>query len=583
MSTFLGTYRRGRVAALCVGLLASSFLTVQLTEPAAAAPPTLSAVRIIGGPGHAGHYGWGADTIPPGQPRAGNVLITDYWNFRVSEFDQQGNLVGHRITDDGNHFAPYDVAVNPVNGNIAIGDVDNAMRVDIYSSTGQFLRACGNGQRWRYPAWLDYDATGRLAVADSRGHKIVVINDATCAVTLQFGTQGGSLSQFNTPRGVDFAPDGTLWVADENNGRLVQWRVNATSATALKSIPAPGADRRGLLYNSGDNLLYLVNAGASTVDVYNPTSGARVRSFGGFGTGIGQFVDGGRGITRDGSGNIWVGDMPGFRSQKFSPAGQFLLSAPNPVVPPPLGGYNQPGNVAVMADNTVVGIDSFNWRVNVHNADGTPRSAFGTRTTFNYPRGIASDRSENTVVIANTDAGAVDKYTLAGTRTWRASGVKAWAVAVDQVDGRIYAAEFINNRVRVINRNGSLGATFGTGQLTNPRGIAVDPVDRSVWVSSLGTNRITHFSSTGALLGSFATGAGAAFDVEVDVDTVYLADQRGQVIRMFSKAGVSRGSFGGGGSGLGRFLGPVGLEIKGTSLYVMETTNERIQELRINR
>jgi tripartite motif-containing protein 71 len=542
------------------------------------AATTLQAVRIIGGPGHAGHYGWGADTIPPGQPRAGNVLVTDYWNFRITEFDQQGNVVGHPVTDDGRHAAPYDVAVNPVNGNIAFGDVDGGMQVDIYSSTGTYLRSCGNRQRWIYPSWLDYDANGRLAVADSRGHKIVMVDDATCSVLFQFGSQGGGLAQLNAPRGIDFAADGSLWINDANNGRIVQWTVGATSASAVRSYRVAGGDLRGLLAR-GDEI-YSVNAAQSRVNVYSATTGVLVRTFGGYGEGNGQFVDGGRGITADGSGNIWVADMPGFRTQKFTPAGGFLLSATEPPGPPPLGGYAMPEGVAAFSNGTVAGMDTFNWRVNVHNADGSPRLAFGNRNTFNYPRGIAADRGAGTLIVGDTDASQVEKYTLSGQRLWVASGVKPWGVAVDQGDARIYAAEFISNRIRVLNADGSLGATF-SGGLSNPRGVAVDPVDRSVWVSNQGSGRIVHFSSTGQALGSFASGAGQAADLEVNADTIFLADKGGNQIRMFSKTGTPTGTFGSGGSTLGRFRGPAGMDLVGDRLYVIEMGGERIQELRL--
>ena len=111
----------------------------------------------------------GAKLMPrsPGQPGAGNVLSTDYWNFKVTEFDTAGNVVRDVIPNTGQGGPPYDVAVNPVNGNIAVGDVDGGAQVDIYTRNGTFLRSCGNAQRWTYPAWLDYDATGRLAVARS--------------------------------------------------------------------------------------------------------------------------------------------------------------------------------------------------------------------------------------------------------------------------------------------------------------------------------------------------------------------------------------------------------------------------------
>lgn len=573
--------RRRRVTSSLVVLGAAIALVLPTTAPVppAFAATSLSAVRIIGGSGHAAHYGWGADTIPAGQPRAGNVLMTDYWNFRITEFDQEGNVVGYPVTNDGRHQAPYDVAVNPVNGNIAFGDVDGGMQVDVYSASGTYLRSCGNGSLWRYPAWMDYDSSGRLAVADSRGHKVVVVNDTNCAVLFQFGSQGRGLTQFNTPRGLDFAADGTLWINDTNNGRAVQWRLNATSATALRSIPLQGGDHRGLLARAGE--LYVVNAGGSTIDVYNAASGVRVRAWGGYGTDPGEFVDGGRGITADGSGDIWVGDMPTFRSQKFSPAGQFLLSAPRGAAPPPVGGYAMPEGVAAFADGTVAGVDSFNWRVNVHNADGSPRLAFGTRLVFNYPRGLAADRGQNSLVVGNTDANSVAKYSLTGTRLWQVAGVKPWGVAVDQVDGTIYAAEFQNARVRVIARNGTLGPTF-SGGLSNPRGVAVDPVDRSVWVSNQGNGQIVHFSASGQPLGSFATGAGQPADLEVNGNTIFLADKTGNRIRMYSKAGVATGSFGSGGTTLGRFQSPAGLDLVGNRLYVIEMGGERIQELLVS-
>ncbi|WP_243058767.1 NHL repeat-containing protein [Nocardioides sp. SR21] len=563
---------RNALALLVLGTLLVALLPTFVRIGPAFGATTLQAVRIIGGPGHAGHYGWGADSITTG-PRAGNVLITDYWNFRITEFDQQGNVVGHPVTNDGRHQAPYDVAVNPLNGNIAFGDVDAGMQVDIYSASGTYLRSCGNGSRWQYPAWLDYDPFGRLAVADSRGHKIVMVNDANCSVLYQFGSLGGGASQLNQPRGVDFATDGTLWIHDNGNRRVVQWNVGPTSATRIKSFPVSAGDLRGLMVRDGE--VYSVNAAQARVNVYSAATGTFLRSIGG-----GQLVDGGRGITADGEGNVWVADMPSFQTLKFTPQGEFLLSATEPPGPPPVGGYNLPESVAGFPDGTVAGMDSFNWRVNVHDADGTPRLAFGTRSVFNYPRGIAAHRSANQVVIGDTDASQVEKYTLSGQRVWTVNGVKPWGVAVDQVDGRVYAAEFNSNRIRVINSNGTLGATF-SGGLSQPRAVAVDPTDRSVWVSNYNNGRIVHFSSTGQALGSFASGANLAAGIAVGETTIFLADKNGNQIRMYTKSGTPAGTFGGSGTALGRFRNPTGLDLVGDRLYVMEFGGERIQELRV--
>jgi len=133
----------------------------------------------------------------------------------------------------------------------------------------------------------------------------------------------------------------------------------------------------------------------------------------------------------------------------------------------------------------------------------------------------------------------------------------------------------------VLGSDGSLGPIL-TGGLVNPRGIAVDPVDRSVWVAQGGRNgRISHLSRDGELLGSFESGAAQAADVEVNGDTVFLADKDSHVIRMFSKTGTPTGTFGQRGIGVGRFRSPGGLDLVGNRLYVMEMRGERIQELRV--
>ncbi len=50
---------------------------------------------------------------------------------------------------------------------------------------------------------------------------------------------------------------------------------------------------------------------------------------------------------------------------------------------------------------------------------------------------------------------------------------------------------------------------------------------------------------------------------------------------MYTKSGTPTGTFGGGGSALGRFRNPTGLDLVGNRLYVMEIRSERIQELRV--
>lgn len=284
--------------------------------------------------------------------------------------------------------------------------------------------------------------------------------------------------------------------------------------------------------------------------------------------------------------------MPNFRAQKFSPTGQFLLQAPSPAAPPPPGGFALPSSAALDAAGNIFVIDSYNWRVQKLASTGTFIKQWGRRGGasdqfgFQYPRGIAVDRNDGSVIVADTDNSVVKKYTNDGAFLWKsATTVKAFAVDV-AADGSVYAPDFQANNIKVY--NGSTGAllrTIGAGEVSNSRGVAVDS-DGSIWVSNRNSGKIVHLSSTGTLLGSFGSaGTGdsqlsGASDIEVDTSYVYVADQTANRIKVWTRAGEFALAYGGGGSTLGRFQGPMGLDLTSTGrLYVTEFTNERVQEL----
>lgn len=571
--------RLGRRAAVAVAALAVA---------AAAAPAsgegsfTLTPVRVVGGPGHAGLYAWGAATTGDG-----SVLISDYWNRRVQHYNTDGTLRRTAVAYDVNHEAPYDVAVDRRDDSVYIGDVDLGHDVDKYDRDGNYLYSFG-GADLKYPAWLDVDHTGRVAVVDSRANRIVVFDDRGVKL-FAFGAFGTAAGQFKTPRGAGFDAAGLLYVADSGNQRIQVFSLGAAGATPVRQWKLTG-DFRGLTVDAAGGFVYVVN-GATGLTHQFDRNGVALGAFGGFGTGRGKFVEGGRGATVDGNGNVWVSDMPGFRAQVFSPAGQFVLAAPDPAEPPPPGGFLQPSSVALDAAGNIVVQDTFNWRIQRLRPDGTFERQWGHRgggaMGFNYGRGVAVDQRDGTVVVADTDNGFVKKYGPKGANQWILKGVKAFAVDV-ATDGTIYAAEFEKGRVAVISPTGELLRTFGEGELADNRGVDVDP-DGSVWVSSRGHHSVRHFGADGTFLGEIGRkGPGpdqltAPADIETDATYLYVADQEQNRIKVWRKTGEFVGSFGEGGEGLGRLMGPVGLHLTAAGrLYVAEFDNERIQEFSVN-
>jgi DNA-binding beta-propeller fold protein YncE len=585
---------------------------LQVAGSPADAAVTASAIRQVGTSGHAGLYGWGAATL-----NDGSVLIGDYWNFRIVHYSKAGVNLGTVVDTNTKgigptqHQSPYGIAVDPVTNDVYFADVDGGKTVDKYSATGQYLLSFGaNGTgrgKFMYPSQIAVGADRRVYVSDQWDHNIVV-HDPNGNELFQFGTNGTGNGQFRQPRGLDFDSQNRLFVVDNYNLRVEVFDAEGRYLSKFGSRGTnpgqfnPGADLRGLAVDQDNGFVYVVDAASGYVSKFD-TSGNYLLRFGGFGPGNGKFPGGGRDVTVDGDGNIWVGDMPGFRAQKFSPSGQFLLAVPNPAEPPPPGGFNQPRGVALDAAGNIFVSDTHNFRIQKFAADGTFVTEWGDRGGgnygFNYARGLGVDIRDGSVVVADTDNHMIKKFSNNGTFIWSVGG---FGTAVGKFtnphsldvgpDGRIYVADTQNGRVQVLSSTGASLLTFGSkgtgnGQFQFPRGIAVD-ADGSIWVSDSIRGIVQHFSATGDYLGKFGAPGSAdsqllrAADVEVDASRVYVADVDTSKIKTWTKAGVFDGAFGGGGTQLGKMQAPHGMDLTPAGrLYVAEQTGERVQEFSV--
>ncbi len=587
-----------RPVALALGLaVAGSAVWISLAMGAVVTPTPLS---TIGGPAHAGLYGWGAAT-----QKDGSVLIGDYWNLRVTHYATNGTLLGPII--DTQPHAPYGLAVDPTTGNVYVCEAD-VPQVNVYNSSGGFLYSFGphgtGANQFLYPAFVAINSSGVAYITDPWAHVVKAFQkNASGPPTqiFQFGSLGSGSGQFRMPHGIAVDSQGHVWVADEGNYRV---QVFDSTGHFLFKVGSQGSgpgqivgDMRGVTADLAHKWIYVVDARGGFVDKFNE-SGTFMLRFGSIGTGNGQFEDGGRGVTVDGSGNVWVGDLGNFRAQVFSSAGQFLFAVPAVPAPPPVGGFNGPRGVAVDAAGNVFVTDTYNERIEKFDSSGKFVMAWGMRGSgpyhFNYPRLISADLRNGDVVLADTDSNAISKYSNAGVFKWTVGGIgngpgqfrTPYGVDVGP-DGTIYVADSNNFRVVILDQNGKFKLAFGTqgngaGQFRFPRGIDVD-VDGSIWVADSGRNNVQHFSSTGGFLGSFGSlGSGAGqmnnpFGVDTNGTYVWVADTVNDRVEQWTKAGTFVQSFGGSGSGVGKMNKPQGLVLGPSgNLYVDEQDNARI-------
>jgi sugar lactone lactonase YvrE len=644
----LSTYppTRWRVAAVLAASLA--VVMASLWPSAAGAAPTLAptSVGFIPDPfisGHAGLYGWGMATLSDG-----SVAVGDYWNLRVQHYAANGTLLDPNFVSDpgfgpNQHQSPYGMTVDPATGDLYMADTDRYLvhRYTYDPNTGaatiaKTWGAQGSGLgKYLYPSRVAIDSNGRVYVADTWANNIEVDTKDGVGL-LEFGSFGTGQGQFKQPHGMAFdyngpgVADDQLFVVNTNNKRIDVFIYDSATgyvdtwsrsfgcakATKLAGCYFAG-DLRGLAIDQANEWVYIVDARGNKIHKYT-TGGAYLLSFGKpakdpLNPGNGEFTDGGREVTVAGNGNVWVGDMPDYRAQVFSPSGSFLFEVPNPPAPPPDGGFNGPRGVAVDAAGNAFVTDTYNQRVEKFDAAGDFVTKWGNRGrnpySFNYPRLLAVDPTDGSVVVADTDNHSIKKYANDGTYLW---GVGGQGTSLGKFknphgidvgpNGRIYVADSRNCRVVVMSPTGTALSAFGScgtgnGQFKFPRGIAVDAngtvdaTDDTLWVVDSVRDVVQHFTLAGAYLGQFGSSGRLAnqlagpFDIEAGNGYLFIADSQTHQIKIWTDPGPGTGTatfvmtYGSRGTASGQFIQPQGLDLSsdGQLLYVSEQGTDRIQ------
>jgi outer membrane protein assembly factor BamB len=251
-----------------------------------------------------------------------------------------------------------------------------------------------------------------------------------------WGTTGDQNGQFQTPTFIDVAPDGSVWVA-ENDKRVQKFTADGQYLTQVQV----GHFGAGPVAVDGAGNLYVGNRDTYQIMKFDP-GGAPLGAFGSQGTAAGQFQDI-CGLDADAAGNFYVSDGRGGycdsapRVQKFDPNGALLKEIKLTAKTDPDG----VGDIAVAGDGTIFVADPTNFgnhEIFKLTPDGALAGRFGSKGT--------------------------------GPAQFGQRGPESIALAPD---GTLYALDAENHRVQHLGADGAFLGQFGAANAF--RGVAVAP------------------------------------------------------------------------------------------------------------
>jgi predicted membrane-bound mannosyltransferase/DNA-binding beta-propeller fold protein YncE len=285
-----------------------------------------------------------------------------------------------------------------------------------------------------------------------------------------YGTPGTEPGQFNTPRGIAFAPDGSLFIADSRNHRIQHLSADGQVLNLWGSF----ADQ---------------SAGNAPIGTLNEPWGVAVGP----------------------DGSVYVTDTWNHRIQKFGPDGTPLKMWGVFGTSETPGALYGPRGISVDAEGRVYVADTGNKRIMVFDSNGAILTQFGVEGfdagQFSEPVDVKVDAQGRVYV---TDTWNQRVQVLDSMEGLNYSSIKQWPIAgwlSQSLDNKPYLALAPNGHVlvtdpegyRVIEFDGEgqflrTWGEFGADNLTFglPSGIATD-ADGNLWVTDAGNSRIMRF------------------------------------------------------------------------------------------
>ncbi len=570
---------------------------------------------------------------------AGNLFVADTSNHTIRKVTPEGVVTtlagsaGLGGSADGTNstarfFVPNGVAVDSA-GNVYVADTGNnkirkvtrdGVVTTLAGSAGPGGSADGTNSTARFasPEGIAVDSAGDLYVADSGNQTIRKVTSAGVVTTLagsalQSGSADGtnSAARFNFPIAVSVDTQGTLYVADNNNGTIRQVTSDGTVTTLAGS-----AGQAGTVDGAGSAARFIAprsvaldSAGTLYVADYNANTIRKVTIAGAVTTLAGSAAQYGStdgtnstarfwapyGMAVDSAGSVYVADSRKSTIRKATSAGVVTTLAGSAGVSGSADGtgsaarFNSPAGLAVGTNGVLYEVDSGNNILRTITSGGVVTTIAGwaghsgtndgsmTGALFNGPCGVAVDNMTNIYV--------ADTYNHTIRKTIHNYGT-VWTVTTLAGSPRV---------------SGSADGTNGAARFNSPRGLAVDSAG-NVYIADTSNHTIRKMTSGGAVttlaglagvsgtadgLGSAARfnqpsslavdSAGNIFVADAWNSTVRKVSTAGEVTTIGGVAGLTSASDGIGSSAM--FSLPYGIAVdKLGCLYLADTSNNRISK-----
>jgi DNA-binding beta-propeller fold protein YncE len=255
---------------------------------------------------------------------------------------------------------------------------------------------------------------GSLYVLDGVNHRVVVFN-AAGEFRFKFGSRGSGLGQLLFPLGIATAPDGKVYVADSGNHRF---QVFSADGNPLKVVPLPSTasgmppDPTDVTVDVVRARLYVVDNDNHKLHVYNLSSNSFEQVWGGPGQGRRQFrfpflID------SSSQGYVLVVEPINTRIQVLNSSGKFVCFIGGWGIKP--GQLFRPKGVVTFEDRVFV-TDSYLGRVQVFNMAGDflgmLTDSEGAPIQLTTPTGITIDAERRRLYVVELKADRVCRVDL---------------------------------------------------------------------------------------------------------------------------------------------------------------------------